>query len=58
MGPEEWERSRKGATNSSEPDFAGLVPAMKEAWEEVKAGKGEPAPAILPNRPELIGGKQ
>jgi len=45
VGPEEFERNRKNA-KEPDPDFSGLTDAMKDAWDEVKAGKHPPPPPV------------
>jgi len=42
LGPDEFKRSMAAAKVDPEPDYSGLVPAMKEAYEENRAGKVTP----------------
>jgi len=48
LGPEEYDRSRKAAKEDPEPDYSGLIPAMKEALEESQSS-GAP-----PFRPDVL----
>lgn len=42
LGPEEYKRSVNSSHSEPEPDYSGLVPAMKEAYAENEAGKITP----------------
>lgn len=43
LGPEEFKRTID-STNEPQPDFSTLPAAMKDAWEEVEAGKASGLP--------------
>lgn len=46
LGPEEYKRTIDSA-NEPQPDFSRLPEAMKDAWDEVKAGKAAPPVARM-----------